>query len=215
MKEKIIIFDLDGVIFDTTQILNDYMRQIFPTITQEVMDEVLCGNFHEGFENLKLTLEQVKETAEEKETRKIVYAEKKADALMFNGIKELLERLHQEGYRLVINTSALERNCLPLIEKAGIVDKFDFIASAEISKSKIEKFELIDKKFGAAKENTIFITDTLGDLREADTASVPTIAVLWGAHSLKFFEREKHNNLIGIVNTVDELEKAIKEHLPS
>ena len=57
----------------------------------------------------------------------------------------------------------------------------------------------------------LFITDALGDLKDADIAGVPTIAVTWGVHNKSFFEKEKHINLIGIVDTVEELSNLIKK----
>ncbi len=56
------------------------------------------------------------------------------------------------------------------------------------------------------------MTDTLGDVREADIAGIPTIAVTYGAHNRSYFEREKHENLIAIVDTVKELEKTINNY---
>lgn len=53
----------------------------------------------------------------------------------------------------------------------------------------------------------IFITDTLGDIRDADLANVPTVAVTWGAHNRSFFNREPHKNLVKIVDDVEELQR--------
>jgi phosphoglycolate phosphatase-like HAD superfamily hydrolase len=54
-----------------------------------------------------------------------------------------------------------------------------------------------------------FITDTLGDIRDADVANVPTIAVTWGAHNHSYFNREKNKNLIKIVDSVSELQECL------
>lgn len=213
-KNKIIIFDLDGVIFDTVKMSNDYLRDIFPNISEESLTNLLCGNFFEGFEKLKKTTEFIKESPEDEQMRKHAYSEKKKNAQMFLGIKELLFKLKDDGYLLTINTSAYEKNCTPLLEKNGVAEKFDFIASAEISRSKVEKFKLIIEKFQTEKHNAIFITDTLGDLREADISDISTIAVSWGAHSQHFFEIEEHKNYLGMVNSVDRLYQLIKTKLP-
>ena len=72
-------------------------------------------------------------------------------------------------------------------------------------KNKTEKFKTIDRLYNSDAQHSIFITDTLGDLREAKLAGVPTICVTWGAHDRSYFEREPHENLLKIVDTSQEL----------
>lgn len=210
MKTKIIIFDLDGVLFDSTAIAEKNMLDLYPDITNEMHKEVLTGNFHE--EVAKLTIPRKIETEEEKKIRQSQYSKDKSKVLMYEGMKELLIHLHSKGYILILNTSALDRNCLPLLENQNIKDLFDFLATAEISKSKVEKFKMIEDKYTTPKEDVLFITDTLGDIREADIANIPTVAVTWGTHDRSYFNREPHENLIGIADSVSELRAFIEKH---
>jgi phosphoglycolate phosphatase len=131
---------------------------------------------------------------------------------MFDGVKELLEKLHRLKYVLVINTGAYGRNCLPILEHSKITHLFNFIATAELSKSKLEKLKLIKDKYNVDKKDVLFVTDALGDVREADIADIPTVAVTWGVHDKSFFEREKHSNLVKVVNTVKELDDFIEQY---
>lgn len=131
---------------------------------------------------------------------------------MYKGIKELLNNLYSEGYLLVINTNAYEQNCLPLLENVGIKLFFDFIVTAEKSKDKVYKLKLILEKYGQNKNNYLFVTDTLGDVRDATIAEMPTVAVTWGVHDKSFFNREKKPYLISIVNTITELSDFIKKY---
>lgn len=209
MNRKIIIFDMDGVLFDSEAVAVQSLMYQYPGMTKEMQKEVLTGNFHE--EIAKITILKIEETEEEKSDRQRKYAEDKAKSPMYDGIKELLTNLHKDGYTIAMNTSALDRNCIPLIEGAGITNFFDFIATAELSRSKVEKFKIIKNKYGVEESNMLFVTDTLGDIREADLAGVPTVAVTWGAHDRSYFSREPHDNLIGIVDTVSELEAFIKK----
>ncbi len=210
MQKKVIIFDMDGVLFDTTAVATRHLSFAFPDITDEIQKELLTGNFHE--EISKLSLKRRVETDEEKEERKVRYAKEKAESAMYDGIHELLHKLHNEGYIIALNTSAYERNCLPLLENVGITHMFDFLGTADISKSKVEKFQIIKDKYGVNQKDVIFITDTLGDLREADIAGVPTVAVTWGAHSETYFYRETHNNLLKVISSVSELEDFIANY---
>lgn len=203
MKRKIIIFDLDGVLFDSVAIATESLSYQYPGLTEEMQKELLTGNFHE--ELLKISLPKREETEEEKLARQIKYAKNKSEVPMYESMKEFLFNLHTEGYILALNTSALDRNCLPLLERAEITTFFDFLGTAEVSKSKIEKFNMVRQKYDANVEDILFITDTLGDIREADIADIPTVAVTWGAHDRSYFNREPHKNLIGIADSVMEL----------
>ena len=174
-----------------------------------MIKDMNSGNFHEGLKRYSYLRKP--ETEEERKQRIILYAKKKSEMPIFEGIKELLERLYKNNYTLVLNTNAYNRNCLPLLERFNIKDIFDFLATAEISKDKVEKFNLIENKYNVDKHDMLFITDALGDVRDADIAGVPTIAVTWGVHDKSFFEKEKHINLIGIVDTVEELSNLIKK----
>ena len=179
-------------------------------MTEEMLKEVNTGNFHE--EMKKYLHLKIEETEEEKRERKIFYAEKKSKAPVYGGIKELLIELHKKGYLLVLNTSAYDRNCLPLLERNNLKSIFDLIGTAELSKSKTEKFQIIEEKYGARKKDLLFVTDALGDVKEADVAGVPTVAVTWGVHDRSYFKREPHNNLIGIVDSVGELKDFILQN---
>jgi phosphoglycolate phosphatase len=209
MNKKVIIFDMDGVLFDSQKSSDDYFLGKFPTMTRNDMMEILCGNFYEEYEKIKQYHKPISETDQEKESRIKIYHEAKEKSDLFPGIKDLIEKLHQTGNILAINSSANEKNCNVLLEKNGIKGCFDFIGVAEVSKSKVEKFKMIEEKYGVSKNNILFVTDTLGDIREADKAGINTIAVTWGAHNTSYFMREPHKNLVKIIDTVADLRSFI------
>lgn len=209
MNHKVIIFDLDGVLFDTTEHVINFFLEWFPTLTREKVHEMWTGNFDEEISKFRVDNKPIDETPERRREKNRIYSEKKSRLQMFPGIKELLLTLHKSGRILVINTLAREENCIPLLEQAGILNTFDFVATKKLSPSKIEKFKIIAERYAVSSEEMIFVTDTLGDIRDADVANVPTIAVTWGAHDHSYFNREKHNNLIKIVDSVSELRECL------
>ena len=115
---------MDGVLFDSITFARDFFLAGHPGMTEEMYNELHCGNYHE--EVTKYAHLKKEETEEEKEKRKIVYAEEKCKTQIHQGIKELLGNLRNAGYTLAVNTNAFDRNCLPLLENAGIKNLFDF-----------------------------------------------------------------------------------------
>ncbi len=203
MEKKIIVFDLDGVLHDTIQFVRENLANIYHGFTEETHKELMNGNFHEEIK--KVLLPKKEETEKDATDRRLKFEKRKSEAPLYPGAQEFLKELHAAGYTLVLNTSAWDRTSRPLLDKVGITDLFDFIATAEMSKSKVEKFGIIAKNYAVQNNDLIFITDTVGDIREADEAGVPTIAVTWGGHNRDYLTREKHENLIAIVDSFDDL----------
>jgi phosphoglycolate phosphatase len=207
--KKLVIFDFDGVLFDSSRLASAYIQGMYPAITDDIMNEILSENFHEGMS--KLTLPKIEETEEERRVRKQAYLEKKRITPLFPGIRELLTELAKREVILAINTSAVRESCVPLLENQEIAHLFDYVGTKEISPSKTEKFSLILEHFNLVPEDTIFVTDTLGDLKEALVVEVPTIAVTYGAQPREYFTKEPYANLVAIVDTVGELREKLFE----
>lgn len=208
--KKIIIFDMDGVIFDTTEVGRDFFLKRHPGVTKEMYEEKYLEIYSKGSE--KYSHLKIQKTKEEEEKEIFDYNKKKIKSPIFKGMDSLLRSFHNMGFLLVLNTNAFPNNCLPLLESANIKGLFDFITTAETSKNKVEKFELIEDRYKARKKDYLFITDTVGDVKEANIAEIKTIAVTWGIHNKDIFEREKESNLIGIASTVEELDNLIKKY---
>lgn len=205
---------MDGVILDSLELALKTLMAQFPTMVAADYKQIVCGNFHEELAKFELTHARKSETEAEKQTRQNIWAKTKSTCRLYDGVYDFLKRLHEHGYVLTINTSALTRNCIPTLQKNNIAHLFDFVATAEVSKSKVEKFAMIKDRYGVDKSDMLFITDTLGDVREAYIADVSTVVVTWGAHDALYFKQENLQNLRSIVNTVDELETAIYTTLP-
>lgn len=207
MDRNVIIFDLDGVLFDTVDFMYGLTKGEYDELSHEEFKELHKGNIYESFK--KFARPKRQETEEAREKRYTEYSKLKSTAHIHTGMRDLVMNLAQNN-NLILNTSASIQNSVPLLEQEGILKNFSFLATREVSSSKIEKFKIIAEKFGKKPHEMIFITDTIGDLRESHIAKVPTLAVTWGLHKREDFGEEHCENLLGFVDSAKELEKTIK-----
>ncbi len=193
---KNIIFDFDGVIADTFEINRTLSFEHDSTASEEDFLAHHDGNVHEE-PKIKFKAETVHLFVSEYQKRVTnVHLEKSIES-----IKRLAEK-----YTLYIISSTAEPAINSILENAGILGLFERVLGAETNFSKVAKFKILMNEHGVTTGNTIFVTDTLGDIKEATKVGLRTIAETFGFHPR---ERLAQGNPYALVDSWKEIENEI------
>ncbi len=195
---KAIIFDFDGVIEDNYELHYTMSKKQIINITREEHKKLFDGNIHLEREKLKH-----RDTGFDLPAH---FSNAKKDMKIKKEIKGVLVKLSKD-YLLGIITSAKEYGINDYLEANQIKELFSFVYGYETDKIKVQKFKKVLNEFNLKTEECLFVTDTLGDILEANKAGIKTIAVDFGYHEK---ERLKRGNPLKIISNINELVPAIK-----
>lgn len=186
MRYKLVIFDFDGTIADTSDGIIDSYQYALGKMGREVpsieeLYNLIGGNLLDiyikyfGFSEM--------------DARKVIkiYRERYAQvgvhkAKLYSGFKQLLVSLKMEGVKIGIATLKAEKFARLMIEELEISGLFDCVCGMD-SQDGLSKAELVKKcayKLGIAANKTVLIGDTEGDYKGACEANVGFIGVSYG-----------------------------------
>lgn len=129
----------------------------------------------------------------------------------FPGIMRVLHDLAEE-YRMAIVSSNISSPVMAYLKRHDAAQYFDDIFGNDVHKSKVEKMNMLFERYELAPAHCVFVTDTLGDMREAEKVGVGTIGVSWGFHE---HERLQKGNPFKIVDHPHELPGAVDGYFAS
>lgn len=193
-----IIFDFDGVIHDTFELDYGIHKHFFPKNTRENYRAYFNGNI------LKKIDKSFNKEIYDK-FRELEYEAFK-DLKLEKGIREELEKLSKKFNLYIISSNSII-NLKMYFKNNGFTNIFKEILAAETHKSKVEKFKILFNKYNLDANSCIFVTDTLGDILEANNIGVKSIACTFGFHDLKTL---KKGNPFKIVSNFKEIRKTIE-----
>jgi phosphoglycolate phosphatase len=104
---------------------------------------------------------------------------------LFEGIAELLARLHRGGWTLGVATGKSDRGLTGCLTMHGVFDLFVTLQTADRHPSKPHP-SMLDTAMaeaGALPADTVMIGDTVYDIEMALAAGVRAIGVAWGYHA--------------------------------
>lgn len=215
MKKKMVIFDFDGTIWNS---IKEVELNNLEKFKEEYRSEISISELYTHNVNIFFDLEKNKLTEKRVlDEAGIIkaeanYTERKSKTLPWSGIKELFEELKEKEIYLALLSLTKSINTEPLLIEYDFKKYFVDIVFGDNEQgkiSKVESFDYILKKNNLVAEDVVFVTDTLGDVREANVVGIETIAVTYGQHTRAFFERENNQNLIAIVDSVEEMREKL------
>ena len=177
-ERKIIFFDFDGVIADSFSIGFEINKIIDPDIvTENDYRNLFNGNIHDWAKGSSLEEKEIKRINEEFFTRYIPQMKK---VKVIPDMKKMIVKLGKI-YTLFIISSTITSPIRDFLERNDILSYFnDIVGSKFIDTNKTERIKAVFKKYSVGAEDCVFITDTLGDMREAASVGVRSIGVAWG-----------------------------------
>lgn len=174
MEKKLLIFDFDGVLEDTFDWNFEVARKRYGGIDKEDYRSWFCGNIYEHPVVLDAGPMNVEDYFK-------TYRKGFVGKRLGSEFKEVLAELSRR-YILVIVSSICEEIIVPYLKRSGVSDLFGDVWGYQTDKSKVKKFGMFLEKYDVEAEDCFFITDTLGDILEANKVGIPCVGVSWGYH---------------------------------
>lgn len=200
MQKKLVIFDFDGVLVRTADIGYTLHLRANPTLTRDYFAKFSDGNFIENIERaIREDNYQVQENWDE------LYHDELLKLTSHEVIDGLIRDLSVR-YVLAIVSSSMSYHIADFVKKEGLEGCFTEILGSDVHASKVVKINALLERHGFAPEDAIFVTDTLGDIREGNTCGVASVGVTWGTHDRDTLALGKPYD---IVDSVIELEHSI------
>ena len=131
--KKYIVFDFDGTLLDTDQLIVDSWQAVFKRFRGKEADEnLILSTFGETVANTTKELFADEDADEVLAVYRGYQAEHSKGAYkLYPGIEELLGELKRRGYSLSIVTSRLGNTAMQYLGEMGIKDNFDVIITAD------------------------------------------------------------------------------------
>ncbi len=196
--KKAVIFDFDGVIADTFEFHREHFKEYLDvSLSKKEYQDWQRGNVYDG---------KGKVSSEDLIRYFKMIVEDHKNVKIFQGMSELIKKL-KDDYDLFIVTSSSDINTINWLKKENIFDCFMEILGVEFDRSKVVKLNHILEKYELEKDDVLFVTDTSGDVFEANKVGVKSIAVTWGFHDREILAESEP---FAYVDNVEELGRKVE-----
>jgi HAD superfamily hydrolase (TIGR01509 family) len=177
-----VIFDMDGVIVDTEPVHRYAYYKQFEELDIEVTEAMYTSftgfSTRNTFQTLKEQFQLTHEVEDLIQRKRSIFNDAfdtKEDLELLDGVRTLIEDLHQNGIQLILASSASKVTIDRVFTRFGLHDFFTHIVSGEdFPKSKPHPaiFQHAASLSTAPKENCIVIEDSTNGVRAAKAAGI-------------------------------------------
>ena len=207
MKDKVVLFDLDGTLTDSGEGITKCVKLALdhfhiPVESLDSLRYFVGPPLRDSFVKAGVPEDKVEEAI-------AVYRSRYTNVGLFEntpypGIRELLEKLTALKYRLFVATSKPEEMAVRVLKRFDLYRYFEKVCGATLDKSRDSKSAVIAYLLGSAgtENNAIMVGDTAFDVIGAAEHGIPTIGVAWGYGKP---EEMKEAGAAAIAGTMDEL----------
>jgi phosphoglycolate phosphatase len=186
----LIVFDWDGTLMDSTATIVKCIQAAakdlgLPVPGNRAASYVIGLSLHDAMEAALPGLDP-KYYPRVVERYRYHYLTKDKGLALFDGVREMLTELSQQGYFLAVATGKSRVGLNRALDAAELLSVFDATRCADetFSKPHPAMLQELTRELGQDMRRTVMIGDTTHDLQMALNAGAAGIAVQYGAHAL-------------------------------
>ena len=186
-KKKLILFDFDGTVADNSEGIYNCIKYALEKKGMKPLSDKAMRSFigPSLFDSFMWHCTDDKTEAEELVS---LYRERyrplgSTEVRIYDGMKELLARLKNEGYLTAVCSSKPYDFVIKIAKEQGLESLFDGFFCPSFGNHLSDKTSLAleaIKHFGVSKDETVLIGDTKFDVAAARGAGISSVGVLYG-----------------------------------
>jgi phosphoglycolate phosphatase len=189
----LIVFDWDGTLFDSTQLIARCIQAACADVGTTVPSDrdasyVIGLGLADALRHVAPALapERYRELGERYRQH---YLAQQDDIVLFDGTLEMLRALKQRNHALGVATGKTRRGLDEALQRSGLGELFDATRTADETAGKPDPRMLHElmRELGVTPDRTLMVGDTTHDLRLAANAGCASVAVSFGAHEPEAF----------------------------
>ena len=188
---KLCIFDLDGTVLDTVESIAHYANG---ALIKNGIEPIEVGEYKylagKGIANLVRGMLEYRGCYTEETYKKVYYdydtaynAAPAYKSKIFDGLKETLDAIKAKGIKMAIVSNKPDFAARSVATELYGEGYFDFITGQTPGialKPDPSVVLSVMEKFGATREECIYVGDTSTDMQTGKNAGMYTVGVLWG-----------------------------------
>ncbi len=190
-KYKTLIFDLDGTVVNTDELIANTFLALYDAITPNVRRSKEELYYYSGpplEDNLRNDYPEEMVDICAKTFREITDKLIETELVEYKDAKNTLESLKQKGYALTINTNRIVRFTSKILKTLKYDDLFSILMCPDfvkIGKPNPEGCLKIIEETKSRKEECLYIGDNNADFYTARNAGIDCVIVSWGPRKFK------------------------------
>ena len=197
--KKLVIFDLDGTLFDTTGAMtacgNYALERLGLPLLPPAAYARVSGGSVEAFVCAVLDAAGDTEHCHYDEFWRL-YLEKNGNLteeanVPYDGIRQVLTELRERGVLLTVLSNKDQESCVPIVEHAFGKETFHRICGGRKDvppKPDATAVFALMEEFGVTARECLYIGDTEIDMQTGKNAGLDTVAALWGYRTQQVLE---------------------------
>jgi pyrophosphatase PpaX len=210
-----LLFDLDGTLVDSIDLLLSAFRHTFHTHGASVpTDEEWIASIGTPLVNQLRSYESDEGRVQAMIATYRAYQREHHDRLLreFEGARETLALLKARGHPTALVTSKMNDLAQRALEYAGMAGLLDVVVgydSCALHKPDPEPVLVALRSLGYEPQHAIFVGDSTHDIVSGNAAGVITVAALWGPFSRAALERAAPTHMIAHIRELPALVERI------
>lgn len=201
---KYILFDLDGTVIDSKPGILRCIKHALDNHNIPCPDEILDKMVGPPF---RVSMNELLGVHDEKligmlidEYRKEYEESGLQTSVVYDGVRELLNKLQKDGFVLAVATSKPIRFTSQIIDLLGLDKYFAFVGGASSDNSRESKSDVINHVLSNLgienKSEVLMIGDRLYDIVGAKKSGLDSACIMWGYGNRKEFEKYESDYIL-------------------